>query len=51
MAHVDYVLAVVAMSDITAGRAWYTSLFGREPDNSPMSNLVELQVTDGGWGR
>ena len=49
MAHVDHVLAVVAVSDIAAGRAWYTSLFGREPDNNPMSNLVEWQVTDGGW--
>jgi hypothetical protein len=36
MAHVDHVLAVVAVSDIAAGRAWYTSLFGREPDNTPI---------------
>lgn len=49
MAHVDYVLAVVAVSDIEAGRDWYTRLFGREPDNNPMPNLVEWQVTDGGW--
>lgn len=49
MAHVDHVLAVVAVSDIAAGRAWYTKLFGREPDNSPMPNLVEWQVTDRGW--
>ena len=49
MAHVDFVLAVVAVSDIEAGRAWYTKLFGREPDNNPMPNLVEWQVTDGGW--
>jgi glyoxylase I family protein len=49
MAQVDHVLAVVAVSDIAAGRAWYTSLFGREPDNTPMSGLVEWQVTDGGW--
>ena len=49
MAHVDHVLAVVAVSDIAAGRAWYTKLFGREPDNNPMSNLVEWQVTEGGW--
>ncbi|WP_197040122.1 VOC family protein [Mycobacterium sp. URHB0044] len=49
MVHVDFVLAVVAVSDIEAGRAWYTKLFGRGPDNNPMPNLVEWQVTDGGW--
>ncbi|MEO3756821.1 VOC family protein [Mycobacterium sp. B14F4] len=49
MTHVDYVLAVVAVSDIEAGRSWYTRLFGREPDNNPMPNLVEWQVTEGGW--
>lgn len=49
MAHVDFVLAVVAVSDIEAGRAWYTTLLGREPDNNPMPNLIEWQVTDGGW--
>src|SRR5207249_3101917 len=48
MAHVDFVLAVVAVGDIAAGRAWYTTPFGREPNN-PMPNLVEWQVTDGGW--
>ena len=47
--HVDYVLAVLAVSDIEAGRSWYTKLFGREPDNNPMSNLIEWQVNDGGW--
>jgi hypothetical protein len=49
MAQVDHVLAVVAVSDIAAGRAWYSRLFGREPDNNPMANLVEWQVTDRGW--
>lgn len=49
MAHVEHVLAVVAVRDIGAGRAWYTRLFGREPDNNPMPNLVEWQVVDGGW--
>ncbi|WP_234806178.1 VOC family protein [Mycolicibacterium celeriflavum] len=37
------------MSDIEAGRSWYTNLFGREPDNNPMSNLIEWQVTNGAW--
>jgi len=49
MAHVDFVLAVVAVRDIEASRAWYTTLFGRDPDNNPMPSLVEWQVTDGGW--
>ncbi|WP_286137633.1 VOC family protein [Mycobacterium sp. IS-3022] len=49
MVHVDFVPADVAVSDIEAGRAWYTTLLGREPDNNPMPNLVEWQVTDGGW--
>lgn len=49
MAHVEHVLAVVAVSDIDAGRSWYSRLFGRDPDNNPMPNLVEWQVVDGGW--
>ena len=49
MAHVEHVLAVIAVSDIEAGRSWYSKLFGREPDNHPMPNLVEWQVVDGGW--
>lgn len=49
MAHVDYVLAVVAVSDIAAVKPWYTKLFGRGPDNNPMSNLIEWQVTEGAW--
>jgi catechol 2,3-dioxygenase-like lactoylglutathione lyase family enzyme len=49
MAHVDYALAVVAVSDNQAGRSWYTKLFGREPDHNPMPNLIEWQVTDGAW--
>jgi glyoxylase I family protein len=49
MAHVDYVLAVVAVRDIEVGRTWYSKLFGREPDNNPMSNLIEWQVTNGAW--
>jgi predicted enzyme related to lactoylglutathione lyase len=49
MAHVEHVLAVVAVSDIEAGKKWYSKLFGRDPDNNPMPNLVEWQVTNGGW--
>src|SRR6476620_4246068 len=49
MAQVDHLLAVIAVSDIDAGRAWYTTLFGREPDNNPMANFVEWRITEGGW--
>lgn len=49
MAHVEHVLAVIAVSDIEAGRSWYTKLFGREPDNNPMPNLIEWQVINGAW--
>ncbi|MFC7620295.1 VOC family protein [Microlunatus sp. GCM10028923] len=49
MTKVDHVLAVVAVKDLTEGRAWYTKLFGREPDNNPMESLIEWQVRDGGW--
>lgn len=49
MAHVDHVLAVIAVSDIEAGRSWYMKLFGREPDNNPMPNLIEWRVTESGW--
>lgn len=49
MAHVEHVLAVVAVRDIDTARAWYGKLFGREPDNNPMPNLVEWQVVPGGW--
>jgi glyoxylase I family protein len=49
MAHVEHVLAVVAVSSLEASRPWYTRLFGREPDNNPMTNLIEWQVTGNGW--
>jgi catechol 2,3-dioxygenase-like lactoylglutathione lyase family enzyme len=49
MAHVEHVLAVVAVRDIGTARAWYGKLFGREPDNDPMPNLIEWQVVPGGW--
>ena len=49
MAHIDHLLAVIAVSDIEAARSWYANLFGREPDNNPMTNLVEWRVTKDGW--
>ena len=49
MVHVEHVLSVVAVSDITTANAWYSTLFGRHADNSPMPNLLEWRVTDSGW--
>ena len=45
----QHVLAVVPVTDLDRSRQWYQSLFGREPDNNPMPNLVEWQVVPGGW--
>ena len=42
-------LAVVPVSDIEAARKWYTRLFGRPPDNHPMTTLVEWKVVEFGW--
>ena len=46
---IAHVLAVVPVSDIVAGKRWYTSLFGRPEDNNPMPSLVEWQVLPGAW--
>lgn len=46
---IDHLLAVVAVSDLQAGREWYSSLFGRAPDNEPMPTLAEWQVVPQGW--
>ena len=46
---IDHLLSVVAVSDLKAGRDWYSSLFGRQPDNDPMPTLTEWQVVPGGW--
>ena len=49
MTRFEHVLAVVPVRDIDVSRAWYSALFGREPDNAPMPTLVEWRVTDAGW--
>ena len=46
---IEHVLAVVPVSDLEAGDAWYQALFGRPADNRPMPSLVEWQVTSSGW--
>ena len=49
MMRIDHVLAVVPVRDIAVARDWYTRLFGREPDNTPMDVLVEWHLADHGW--
>ena len=46
---IEHVLAVVPVSDIDKSQGWYSSLFGRSPDNNPMPTLVEWQVLPGAW--
>lgn len=46
---IEHVLAVVPVTELAMSRGWYESLFGRQPDNNPMPNLVEWQVVPGGW--
>ncbi len=46
---IEYVLAVVPVSDIDAAHTWYEKLFGRPADNNPMPSLVEWHVTESGW--
>jgi catechol 2,3-dioxygenase-like lactoylglutathione lyase family enzyme len=46
---IGHLLAVVAVSDLPVSRAWYSSLFGGEPDNDPMPTLTEWQVVPQGW--
>ncbi|MGG7103589.1 VOC family protein [Rhodococcus sp. 24CO] len=46
---IDHVLAVVPVRDLAEAAQWYSSLFGRGPDNRPMVNLAEWRVTDTGW--
>ncbi|MBB3662682.1 catechol 2,3-dioxygenase-like lactoylglutathione lyase family enzyme [Prauserella sediminis] len=46
---VEHVLAVVPVGDIDAAIAWYGELFGRRPDNTPMTSLAEWHVAQGGW--
>jgi glyoxylase I family protein len=46
---IEHVLAVVPVADIDVAAAFYETLFGRPPDNSPMPVLVEWQVVPGGW--
>jgi glyoxylase I family protein len=46
---IEHILAVVPVSDIDKSQGWYSSLFGRSPDNNPMPTLVEWQVLPRAW--
>src|SRR4051794_18322427 len=41
------VLAGVAVRDFEAGKRWYATLFGREPDAEPMGRLAEWHTASG----
>lgn len=38
------VLATVTVSDFAASSAWYSRLFGRDPDNTPNASCAEWQI-------
>jgi hypothetical protein len=38
--------AVLNVADHELGVAWYSDLFGREPDRQPMEGSAEWQLTD-----
>jgi glyoxylase I family protein len=40
--------SVVSTGDLATARVWYTKLFGREPDRTPMSEVHEWYFGDGG---
>ena len=40
----DQVLATVAVSDLAASSAWYSRLFGRDPDSTPNASCAEWQI-------
>ncbi len=46
---IEQVLAAIPVSDLDRSVTWYERFFGRSPDNRPMDNLAEWQVTDRGW--
>lgn len=43
------ILANISCSDLARSRAWYTALFGREPDQTPMLGLAEWNVGAAGF--
>ncbi|MEV0288658.1 VOC family protein [Kribbella sp. NPDC050820] len=45
---INAVLAVIPVAEIEDACAWYTSFFGRPPDQRPMDSLAEWHLADGG---
>ena len=43
------VLAVISVSDLDRGKAFYEQLFGTAPDLEPMGTLAEWNLTGDGW--
>ena len=46
---IDNALASVAVKDLKAAVAWYTRLFRRPPDTTPMPEVAEWKFSRGGW--
>lgn len=42
------IYTVLLTADLAAAERWYTSLFGRGPDNRPMDTLVQWELFDHG---
>jgi hypothetical protein len=46
---IDNAIASVAVKDLKAAIAWYTRLFQRPPDTTPMPEVAEWKFSRGGW--
>jgi predicted enzyme related to lactoylglutathione lyase len=46
---IDNAIASVAVKDLKAAVAWYTQLFGRPADSTPMPEVAEWKFARGGW--
>jgi len=46
--NVDKVFSVIAVSDLDRAKGFYTQLFGRDPDGTPMAGLHEWHMPAAG---
>jgi len=46
---IENALASVAVKDLEAAAAWYTKVFGRPADSTPMPEVAEWKFNRGGW--
>jgi hypothetical protein len=46
---IDNALAAVAVKDLKSSVSWYTKLFGRPADSTPMPEVAEWKFARGGW--